>query len=105
MKNRPVGVDTSESEDDENDEVFELPQKKIEERSKRKSVSAEVYGMYNPKGNFKPEVHAKDNNERETIRTLLKEIFMFKNLEEEDFNIVIDAMKLKTYQAGDDVIK
>lgn len=25
MKNRPVGVETSESEDDDDDEVFELP--------------------------------------------------------------------------------
>lgn len=66
IKNRPVGMDTSESEEeaDEEEEVFELPAKKIEERSKRKSVSAEVYGTYNPKGNFKPEVHAKDEQEK-----------------------------------------
>lgn len=66
MKNRPVGVDTSQSEDndEDEDEVFELPEKKIEERTKRKSVSAEVYGVYNPKGNFTPEVWEKSDDEK-----------------------------------------
>lgn len=65
MKNRPIGLDTSQSEEDEDDdEVFELPAKKVEDRPKRKSVSAEVYGIYNPKGNFTPEVYDKSNEEK-----------------------------------------
>ena len=55
MKDRPDGVETSES-SEEDEEVIELPQKKIQNRKKRKSVSAEVYGKYNPKGEFKPQI-------------------------------------------------
>ena len=55
MKDRPDGVETSES-SEEDEEVMELPQKKIQNRKKRKSVSAEVYGKYNPKGEFKPQI-------------------------------------------------
>lgn len=64
MRNRPEGVETSESEDDDDDEVLELPQKNLENRNKRKSVSAEVYGLYNPKGNFKPTVIPKEDSEK-----------------------------------------
>ena len=30
---------------------------------------------------------------------------MFKNLEEKDMNIILDAMQKKIYEAGDEVIK
>ena len=87
VKHRPEGVETSESSDDEDDdEVFELPKKKIEERQKRKSVSAEVYGVYNPKGNYTPKVIAKEETEKQKIKNLLLDIFMFKYLEEKDLN-------------------
>lgn len=107
MRNRPVGVDTSQSEDndEEDDEVFELPEKKIEERTKRKSVSAEVYGVYNPKGNFTPEVWEKSDEEKEMLKNLLSNIFMFKSLEENEMNIILDAMKKKVCESGDEIIK
>ena len=66
-KNRPEGVETSESSEEEEGEVFELPKHKIEKRQKRKSVSAEVYGMYNPKGHFKPTVIKKTDSEKQQI--------------------------------------
>lgn len=105
VKNRPEGVETSQSSDEEDEEVFELPKKKIEARQKRKSVSAEVYGMYNPKGNFEPQVIPKKETEKEKIRNLLLNIFMFKHLEEKDMNIIIDAMGSKKYSPGESVIK
>lgn len=82
-----------------------MPQKKVEERTKRKSVSAEVYGVYNPKGDFKPEIYPKDDLENEILKKLLSDIFMFRHLEEKEFKIVIDAMHRKDYEAGDVVIK
>ena len=74
MKNRPEGVETSESSEGEDDEVFELPKKKIQDRKKRKSVSAEVYGVYNPKGHFKPKVIQKSEEEKNLIINLYNNI-------------------------------
>ena len=48
VKSRPEGIETSDSSDDEED-LLPLPKENIMERKKRKSVSAEVYGQYNPK--------------------------------------------------------
>lgn len=60
MKNRPEGVETSESEELSDEEVYDLPKKLANKNKvKRKSVSAEVYGVYNPKGDFKPPVYEK----------------------------------------------
>ncbi len=74
MKDRPEGVETSssEDEDEEEDEVFEIPQKRLTAmKNKRKSVSAEVYGLYNPKKAFVPTVVPKDDKTKAHIRELL----------------------------------
>lgn len=68
-------------------------------------MSAEVYGFYNPKQAFVPKVVEKDENQKETLRNLLRKIFMFKTLEEKDMNIVIDAMEERKYNADDVVIQ
>ncbi len=65
MKNRPDGVETSESSEQSEDELFDLPSKiKANKRTNRKSVSAEVYGVYNPKGDFKPPFYQKPESEK-----------------------------------------
>lgn len=60
--------------------------------------------MYNPKGNFKPKIISKSEEEKEKIKNLIKDIFMFKSLEEKDMNIIIDSMEEKKFVAGDRVI-
>ena len=105
IRDRPEGVETSESSEDEDDEVFELPKKTFDKRKKRKSVSAEVYGKYNPKGLFKPVVIPKSDQEKDKIKKLLSNIFMFKHLEEKEMEIIIDAMEAKEFNSGDMVIK
>jgi cAMP-dependent protein kinase regulator len=104
---RPEGIDTSDSgEDDFYDEndVPELPNK-IEQLSRpRQSVSAEVYGFYNPKTAFVPKKIAKSNEQRKMLKGLLQKIFMFKALEVEELEIVIDAMEERTFASGEDVI-
>lgn len=107
-KYRPEGIDTSESEDDEylEDEVAELPTKLKERMNKpRASVSAEVYGSYNPKTAFTPPVVPKDEATKETLKELLLKIFMFQHLEQEDLATVIDAMGERRFSNGEDVIK
>lgn len=109
IKDRPEGVETSESseeDDDDNDEeVFSLPEKKMTIRQKRKSVSAEVYGIHNPKGDFKPIVIPKEEEEKLKIKELIKNIFMFKHLEEKEMAIIIDSMQIKKFEKDEMVIQ
>ena len=106
---RPEGIETSDSEDEDDyydeDEIADLPQKIQRMNKPRQSVSAEVYGIYNPKEAFVPRVVPKDNDQKEMLKNLLVKIFMFQHLEKEDLNVVIDAMEERKFQNGDSVIK
>lgn len=104
VRNRPDGVDTSESSDEE-EEVFELPKKRAPTQNHRKSVSAEVYGMHNPKGNFKATIVPKSEEIRSKIRGLLSNIFMFRHLEEKEMEIILDAVAVKKFNPDDMVIR
>ena len=46
----------------------------------------------------------KEQAEKDKIKELLLNIFMFKNLDAKDLNIVIDAMELKVFNPNDMVI-
>ena len=46
----------------------------------------------------------KEQAEKDKIKELLLNIFMFKNLDPKDLNIVIDAMELKVFNPNDMVI-
>lgn len=105
---RPEGIDTSDSEDDEylEEEIAPLPAKLKERMNRpRASVSAEVYGAYNPKTAFVPPVVEKDEGTKKMLRELLVKIFMFQHLETEDLGTVIDAMEERRFSNGDDVIR
>lgn len=52
-------VSSSESSDDEDEQVEDLPKPMMKNRGPRMSVSAEVFGNFNKKEDFKPPVHAK----------------------------------------------
>lgn len=52
-----------------------------------------------------PKVVEKEEAQKETLRNLLRKIFMFKTLEDKDMNIVIDAMEERKYNADDVVIQ
>ena len=43
--------------------------------------------------------------QKQTLRELLRKIFMFKALEEENLEVVIDAMEERKYSSGDVVIQ
>lgn len=105
VKNRPEGVESSESSGDEEEEVFELPQKRVAAQKQRKSVSAEVYGIHNPKGDFKPKLVPKSDEVRSKIKALLSGIFMFRHLEEKEMSIILDAVEVKHFENNDMVIR
>jgi cAMP-dependent protein kinase regulator len=71
----------------------------------RTSVSAEVFGKYHVKQAFKPKVIKKDEDVKQKIKARLLTAFMFMCLEENDLNIVIDAMDQRKCNPGETVIQ
>lgn len=61
----------------------------------RAAVSAEVYGEFNKKENFKARVIKKTPEEQITIKEKLLKSFLFKALDEKDLQTCIDAMEIK----------
>ena len=53
------------------------------------SVSAEVHGVLNPYEHVEPEIYPKTEEERGGLYMLLKEVFLFMYLNEEDMQRII----------------
>jgi cAMP-dependent protein kinase regulator len=90
---------SSEEEDDE--EVEDLPQQKknsLNKKNQRSSVSAEVYGDFNKKGDFKARVIPKSDEQKKRIKERLSKSFMFQALDEKESEIVINAMEEKKFK-------
>ena len=102
----PVSEESSVNEDDVVDD-FEMEEKlKKHRKSKKKNgISAEAYGEYNKLSDFQARVIDKSDDQKSQIRSILSENFMFKSLEPKNQDIVIMAMKIVNYVAGDTVIK
>lgn len=104
-KIHPQDSDT-ESDPDSDNTLPPLPeQKKGMNRKPRVSVSAEAFGTWNKKEDFKPTVVPKDDSTKDKIRERLSRSFLFNTLEEKEFEIVIDAMKEVKADPGQVVIK
>ena len=83
------------SEEDDDEEVEDLPtqHKTGKDKNQRVSVSAEAYGNYNKKGNFKARVIPKNDDQKRRIRERLQ-----KALDEKETEIVINAMEEKCFK-------
>lgn len=71
----------------------------------RAGVSAEVYGEWNKKEDFKPPVVPKTEATKEKLRNRLLDAFMFNSLATAELDIVVDAIEEKKMQANEVVIK
>lgn len=92
--------------DDDEDMVDSLPLPKTgNDRKPRASVSAEAFGVWNKKAEFKAPVVEKGADTTEKIRKRLSESFLFNALDDKEFDIVIGAMIDHKSQVGDVVIK
>lgn len=100
-------ADSDESSDSECDEVADLPDmaKMAGAPKARTSVSAEAFGKYHVKEAFTPKVVKKSDEEKRVIAERLSHAFMFQALDQQELDIVIDAMAEVTCKAGDVVIK
>lgn len=71
----------------------------------RTSVSAEVYGLWNKKGNFTPKIVKKTPDQVKRIQARILQSFLFSALEDKDLEIVINAFEEKTFPEGKTIIK
>ena len=105
---QPDTDSSSDSDDDDDTETFSrsamLKVKPQAMKPPRISVSAEVVGAFNNKLTQKPIVIKKDDDTKKRITKRLKDSFMFKNLEDKDMEIVVDAMKEVHHKEGDGII-
>ena len=87
----------SESDEEEHDELLDLPAKIQEGKKGRSSVSAEVYGHYNQKTTYMPKFIKKTHDQKERISKRLGQAFMFQALDEKEKEIVINAMEERIF--------
>mmetsp|Transcript_33918 Transcript_33918/g.85716 ORF Transcript_33918/g.85716 Transcript_33918/m.85716 type:complete len:402 (-) Transcript_33918:140-1345(-) len=97
--------DDQEEEDEDDDEP---PPPDFENRTvpskARGGVSAEAYGEYNKKKDFVAPVIAKTDEQKERLKAVLSKSFLFSSLEDNDFGIIIGAMKEVQVKAKERVI-
>jgi hypothetical protein len=74
-------------------------------RKPRASVSAEAFGNWNKKGDFKAPVIPKSQETKTALKQRLEQAFMFSALNPEELEIVLGAMNSATFRAGEAVIK
>jgi cAMP-dependent protein kinase regulator len=97
---------TEESEEEEYDDQYQLEQiKKKAEKGGHRTISAEAYGQYNKKGDFKAKVIPKTEQQKQRIKERLEKAFMFSALDDKEKTIVIDAMIEKKFKPDEYVIK
>jgi cAMP-dependent protein kinase regulator len=76
----------------------------LKSQGQRISVSAEVYGKFNRKEDFKPRVVPKSASQIERIKEMVTQSFLFSALEDKDLGTVINAMEEKHFKPGEKVI-
>jgi cAMP-dependent protein kinase regulator len=67
-------------------------------------VSAEVFGKYHIKEQYKSKVIPKSEEVKLKIQQRISNAFMFMSLDEHDLRVVIDAMDQKKVTKGDTII-
>lgn len=102
----------SESEEEEQDEDQDkvdmlIAQRKnvVAAKGQRSSVSAEVYGMFNQKGNFVARVIPKTPEQTARISAKVMQSFLFNTLDEKEQETVLGAFEERRFGKGDYVIK
>jgi cAMP-dependent protein kinase regulator len=68
-------------------------------------VSAEVFGKWNKKGDFKAPKYEKTAAVREALKKRIEQAFMFSALNPEELGIVLDAMQNVKKATGEQVIR
>jgi len=78
---------------------------KAMQQGPRQSVSAEAYGAFNTAmAKSDAPVFEKSDEQKASIRKILKKSFLFNALSEPDMNIIVGAMEEKTFEPGARII-
>jgi len=97
--------ESEEEEDDDCDEIPEHMRKPSEQVGRaRQSVSAEAYGAWNQKKAFTPPKNAKTDEQKDRLSKTLNKSFMFNELEPNDMETILLAMKEVKFTADQKVI-
>jgi len=100
--------DDQEEEEEEDDDADDEPPPgfdNFQSKGARQSVSAEAYGEWNAKKAFVAPLIPKSDEQKDRLKSVLSESFLFASLEENDFGIIIGAMKEVTVKKGERVIQ
>lgn len=105
---RPEGIPTTSESSDEEEELDAYEEqmerqaliRKQNPNDMRISVSAEVYGEYNKKKNFNPPINEKKEEVMQNIILKLKNIVLFKHLENKEMRVVALAMKKIEFESN-----
>lgn len=109
--NNTINKNPSDSEDeiDEEDENFEkeLIAKKLKasQMKQRSSVSAEAFGEYNKKKDFKKVVYPKNSSQRERIQTTMEKSILFSQLDDSEKDTVLNAFQEMKFTIDQQIIK
>ena len=90
----PAGSDESEPDDEEIERKLE----KMKNANGRSSVSAEVYGSFNKKGQYVPKTIPKSEDQSNRIRQKLQTVWMFSNIGNAEKDILIKVMEEKKFK-------
>lgn len=100
---KDFGPDSCSSEDEDTVDQIQVIKKDI--KKQRNSVSAEAYGMFNKRENFKPIVIPKSQETKNKIYKRINDAFMFNCLDLKEREIIVNAMEEKRFKAGEQIIK
>lgn len=84
--------------------MIEKRKMEVKGRGQRSSVSAEVYGLYNKKEEFKPRVIPKNEEQKNRILSKIGQSFLFSSLDKKEMDTVLGAFEEKKFSAGEAVI-
>lgn len=67
---------------------------------KRQAITTEVFGLHNRTVDIQPEFYKKNEETKTRILIRLKDLFMFRNLDDQQTNSLIDSMREHTLEAS-----
>lgn len=105
LKQKGDGSENEKSESESDESFAEEEKLKSNKDNQRSGVSAEVYGQWNKKEDFKPTFVEKTSEQKARLAGILGKIFMFAELDEKEKEIVIGAMKECRFSENSEVIK
>lgn len=95
--NKAEEEEDEEEEEDDDDELDEIPESMRKPEAQmtraRQSVSAEAYGNWNQKKAFTPPSNPKSDEQKDRLKKTIVKPFMFADLETNDLETILMAMK------------